>query len=136
MKNVFLIFISLGLILTACSKEEEVTEEQLIDLTGEWTGNGYECPKGTFHDEIVDITHDLSTGVFAATKITGDDCVLAGEITFSGNFDGKEKSLRMNAIGGSAADPSSVRVNGTMVIINSDSFSATALGTTVQFVRN
>ena len=51
-------------------------------LTGEWASSNYECPVGLTHDET--ITIDQRGLSFTATKITGDECVTAGHVTFYG----------------------------------------------------
>lgn len=131
MKNISLLFL-LSVAFIACSKEES---EPLINLSGEWTAMGYECAGRTYEEQI-NIQHDLDTGDFEATKITGDPCVTAGNVTFWGTYDGKGTNFSFVAIGGNPEEPNSARANGNMMMNDMNSMSGTALGTTVNFVRN
>lgn len=131
MKNILLLSLITILMLSSCSKEDPV-----IDLTGEWTGTGYECPATVFHDEIVNVEHDLTTGLFVGTLITGNPCMNEGAKSFEGFYDGSEKSIRVIAVAGSAEAPSSSEVGGRATIENANLFTVTALGTTVEFSRN
>jgi len=56
---------------------------QSINLTGTWLGTGYTC-RGNEPPEKVRIVHKGDT--VTATKVTGDDCITAGEITWRGTF--------------------------------------------------
>ena len=72
------------------------TIPQGIDLNGKWLGKGYTCfesldadgnPVGSVKlDEEISISQDGDK--VAATKITGDECVKAGEKTWEGKISG------------------------------------------------
>lgn len=76
----------------------EAPEEELIDLNGEWTFHEVECPALVYQDEQISISHNLETGEIIATKITGDDCVTAGNTTFTGILKGATKNYYPNVI--------------------------------------
>lgn len=64
-----------------------------IDLNGNWIGKGYSCwdnvdANGDYieKDQEISITHKSNQVV--ATKITGDNCVQAGEKTWEGEISG------------------------------------------------
>ncbi len=130
MKNLIfyvILFISVFM-LSSCEEDDEPDAENLIDLTGEWLGVGYQCPAGVSHDESIKITHNLATGEIIALKITGDDCVTAGHITFSGNFDGKlnsspqETQFNVVFITGTPSNPNSSSTTSTLKVIDENQF--------------
>ena len=52
-------------------------------LAGKWMGSGYTCPRGSPQpDEQVSIADE--GGTLTATKVTGDNCIGAGEVTWRG----------------------------------------------------
>lgn len=111
MIKIQILILSLSIIccLTSCG-EDELSEENnmspTIDLTGNWTGENYECDF-IFFDEQISIVHDLGTGSVIATKIDGDSCVRAGDITFTGIYDGKASAFRVQFRWGTPDDPNS-----------------------------
>lgn len=123
MKNFIpIIFISLFFLVQYSCEEEEQTpneEEMLIDLTGEWIGEGYDCPWGVKHDERISIEHNLETGEVIAEKITGDDCVTAGHKTFEGIYDGESPRFDVNFVTGLPTNPNSSSAQSTIEVINS-----------------
>ena len=66
------------------------TEQVEYKLSGKWMGKGYTCEdddgKIVLLDELVSISHKDNKVV--ATKITGDNCVEEGEITWKGQLKG------------------------------------------------
>lgn len=58
-----------------------------FDLTGDWVNNSYAC-----YDNNGNLIHNITEQIrieqkgnsYKATKVTGDDCVPAGHVTFSG----------------------------------------------------
>ena len=72
------ILVILASLLAACQPSGQDEDS----LTGEWLGINYQCPIGVVHQESVRVVEE--EGTIVATKITGDDCVPAGEVTFSG----------------------------------------------------
>ena len=126
MKNLILLssFLIFSIFFTSCEKEPQLGVS--INLSGIWLGEGYQCPIGTLHDEMIEITHNLNSGEVVATKITGDACVTEGNITFTGFFDGKlESSTEKNRfdvtfVTGSQDLPNSSTSQSTIEVINSD----------------
>ncbi len=117
-----IIFISIS-----CSKEEMNPEqENIVDLSGEWLGEGYDCPWGVQHNERISIEHNLETSEVVATKITGDDCVTAGNITFTGDFNGKinleqpEARFDVQFITGEPSNPNSSTATSTLEVVNNN----------------
>ena len=129
MKNITAILLLLmwGCIYFSCAKEETTAEEpeitseesELIDINGEWLGQGYACETIKYTEKI-SISHDLKDGKVTATKITGDPCVPAGYVTFFGNYDGKTSSFEVTWYGGSPHNPASATDEGSVDIINSE----------------
>lgn len=85
----------MALALAGCQPGEDKPE----GLNGEWLGINYQCPFGVLHQERVSIVEE--EGRIVATKLTGDECVPAGEVTFEGT---REK---ITCISGMPDDPSS-----------------------------
>jgi hypothetical protein len=77
-----------GLLLVGCA-----TIPQGIDLNGKWLGKGYKCPGNLDEDgqQLIlneEISISQNGGKVVATKITGDECVNAGEKTWEGKISG------------------------------------------------
>ncbi|MDF1821752.1 MAG: Cyclin D1-binding domain-containing protein [Alcanivoracaceae bacterium] len=83
----------MALALAGCQPGEDKPE----GLNGEWLGINFQCPVGVLHQERVAIVEE--DGEIVATKLTGDDCVPAGEITFQGSRD------KITCISGLPDDP-------------------------------
>ena len=131
MKNIGLLFLfSILFLFSSCSKDEA---EILIDLTGEWTGE-YGCGFENY-TEIIGIAHDLSTGSLVATKITGDPCIGAGEVTFTGNYDGKASETTV-VVFGRTEQGMDLRANGTLTVMDKNSIIVEFPGTPTPLVRN
>ena len=132
MKNLMAILsiLIMVFIFNSCGKEEAIPEqleqETLIDLTGEWLGKDYECPfVDLFNiEERVRIVHNLKTGMVVATKITGDPCVPAGDITFHGYYSGTTSTFAAIFMAGSPTRPSSGGNNMTIDVYTSVQSSA------------
>lgn len=125
MKNTFIIFSTLLLcILFSCKKEEP--QNVSFDLSGDWIGYGYECPQDIYHDEQISITHNLETGELVATKITGDDCVTAGNVSFRGLYDGLSDRFDAEATAGVPGNPNSSLIKISFRVINNDLFTDSA----------
>ena len=85
-----LIAIVAAMLLVGCGKSQDT------DLNGKWLGKGYTCfesldadgnPVGDVKsDQEISISQDGDKVV--ATKITGDECVKAGEKTWEGKISG------------------------------------------------
>jgi hypothetical protein len=60
---------------------QTATSHPVVNLSGMWSAKGYDCT-GLVPEEIIEIKQ---TGqALVATKVTGDECVRAGETTFIG----------------------------------------------------
>ena len=88
-----LVFISLA----GCSEEysghTKSSSSKGFDLNGLWIGKGYRCWDNLNSDGspiIMDeeIKIDQESSFVVAKKITGDECIQAGEITWDGKIDG------------------------------------------------
>ena len=89
MKSI-LVSIVAAVLLVGCGKSQDT------DLNGKWLGKGYTCfesldadgnPVGDVKsDQEISISQDGDKVV--ATKITGDECVKAGEKTWEGRISG------------------------------------------------
>jgi hypothetical protein len=87
------------LIVKSCSTDS---------LAGEWVGTGYFCD-GQEHEQDIVISQDGS--IVRATKITGDACIPAGQLTWEGEYTGKSFAASMYiAIPGQAASTIPVTV--------------------------
>lgn len=95
------------------------SEDDPIDLSGEWLADGYECEIGSFN-QIIEIVHDLTTNDIEATKITGDGCVTSGNITFFGTFDGTDSEFDVTFVTGSLSMPNSTSSNAIIEVENSN----------------
>lgn len=92
-------------------------------LTGEWLGINYQCPIGVLHEESVSIVE--KDGTIVAKKVTGDDCVPAGEVTFTGTRDS------IQCITGVPGEEGFSSYSGRILVERGDQFSACG----VTFVR-
>ena len=127
MKNLIILstILFFAISFTSCVKKSQ-SEDEIINLTGTWLGEGYQCPTGTLHNETIDITHNLTTGEVVATKITGDACVTAGNITFTGNFDGifrtslSDNLFDVTFVAGSQGLPNSTTLESSIEVVNSN----------------
>ena len=86
MKSI-LVSIVAAMLLVGCGKSQDT------DLNGKWLGKGYKCwgnldenGEILILDEEISISQDGDKVV--ATKITGDECVKAGEKTWEGKISG------------------------------------------------
>lgn len=94
------------------------------NLSGEWIGENYQCPDAnTLHREKIRVTE--ADGAIEAVKITGDECVPAGQVSFKGS---REK---LSCIIGLPGKPANGEVAGAIKIVNADTFEACS----VRFVR-
>ncbi len=65
-----------------------------FDFSGIWTGRGYWCNGGPQPPQYVVIK--IEDGAVIATKLTGDPCIEAGEVTWLGDYTGNPFSARMS----------------------------------------
>ena len=95
--NLLLSFCLVFISVTGCSEENSSSTKSSsskgFDLNGLWIGQGYRCwgnlnsdGSPILLDEDIKIDQDGSFVV--ATKITGDECIHAGEITWDGKING------------------------------------------------
>lgn len=69
-------------------------------LNGTWVSDQYRCPNNVLHSERINVIE--KNNQIVARKIDGDECVLAGEITFEGTAD------QLTCHGGRPGHPSSM----------------------------
>lgn len=87
-----------------------------IDLSGDWVGENYRC-ENALHRETIHVQH--AGNDIVATKLTGDNCVVAGQTTFHGETDGV-----LSCIVGSPGSPGNNFVAGRMSAVTKNSFTA------------
>lgn len=81
MKGVKLIYTFLiATVLISCSNSD------FNNIEGEWIAEGYNCKNLTGLSEEIKI--DKRGSVFYAIKLTGDECIQAGDTTWYGNVKG------------------------------------------------
>jgi hypothetical protein len=68
---------------TVAGMQPTVAMAQSVNLSGTWEATGYVC-RGAEPPQRIRIVHSGTT--VTAVKITGDDCVRAGQITWRGTF--------------------------------------------------
>ena len=130
------LIISILLLCTiSCEKESEV--EQLLpqpieqtqpnSLCGIWYGLGYSC-NGSIPVEIIRIEH--INDFVRATKITGDNCVEAGQITWQGYY--YQSPFIADLTLGSSINPQSTIIQ-DLIYIQNDSTITTQIG--LEFIR-
>lgn len=111
MKLIYLFSICIFL-FGSCQPPEE--NPQPNNLSGRWVGMGYQCPFGTFHNEIVEIVQNGTQ--ISATKVTGDPCVPAGSETFKGSFDDEKGSGTVTVRTGNRSSPNCCSAGGTLTL--------------------
>jgi hypothetical protein len=136
-----LIISTLLLCITSCEKESE-DEQFLIEpiqstqptqldgtnsLCGIWYGLGYQC-NGSIPVEIIHIEH--VNDFVRATKITGDNCVEAGQITWQGYY--YQSPFIANLTLGSSINPQST-ITQDLIYIQNDSTITTQIG--LEFIK-
>lgn len=109
-----------------------------IKLDGTWRAT-YQCPLGVSHDELVRIAqHGRS---ISATKITGDECVPAGTVSWQGalsRLSFSDKDLPLNAsVRVTVADARSRRqIAGSLTVAEPDRLVVTVGGVAMDFLRD
>lgn len=98
-----------GVVLAGCSEEP-------AGLSGVWIGQNFQCPVGVSRQEEVQVSQVGER--LEALKLTGDDCVPAGELTFHGTADA------LQCVIGVPENPASASYQGALLIIDEDSFEA------------
>jgi len=132
----YLLIIGLSLLSMNCKKKDSTPPDTRINLTGTWDATGYQCTSGVIiPSEEISIIHNLGSGDITATKVTGDDCVTAGNITFSGIYNGSTTSFPATFVTGSVAAPNSSTTNSTIVVTNSKSLTTTFGTETITYAK-
>lgn len=95
-----------------------------IELTGTWIVEGYACEPGVWYKEKIQIS--VNGNYLVAKKVTGDNCVPAGNITFQGTlpdsvFEGSSFPLTWTI--GTPINPASGKTILNLTILNKNSFS-------------
>ena len=70
-----------------------------LDLCGIWFGYGYLCGWESIPKEVI-LIEDLGNSFIRATKLTGDNCVEAGEVTWEGNYNTNPFNISLFSAGG------------------------------------
>jgi len=93
-----------------------------INLAGNWSGTGYSCETGPLTEQVqISINQDN----LVATKITGDDCVPAGNTTFQGTVPDPVSvgtSFPVTFTVGNPSAPASGTSRSTLTVLTADSF--------------
>lgn len=110
------LFLITFFVISSCTKLEELLK---TNLSGDWIGDGYVCTSTTNPRQQIRITHNLQTGEVIATKITGDACVTAGNITFRGTYDGLKEGFDVIFTTGSSSFPNSSAQSAYITVTNS-----------------
>jgi gliding motility-associated-like protein len=112
MKYIYCIFISFSV--------ANSTHGQLNNLCGIWIAHGYQCSTPSngfsFLTEVILIEQDSTYTI--ATKLIGDDCVNAGQITWEGNADSSTFNVTFTL--GIPTCPGCGQGPGTIVVKDSD----------------
>ena len=122
----------------SCEKELEIEQfpieppqptqlDEINSLCGIWYGIGYSC-QGPIPVEIILIEH--INDLVKATKITGDNCVEAGQITWQGYY--YQSPFIANLTLGSTSNPQSSIVQ-DLIYIHNDSTITTQIG--LEFIK-
>ena len=114
------------------------TIPQGIDLNGKWLGKGYQCPGNLDEDgqQLIlneEISISQNGGKVVATKITGDECVKAGEKTWEGRISGDW--IEGVIYGWAANSPKPIPYKARIEIKSSNLLYLTAIGIDHEFVK-
>lgn len=108
-----------------------------LDLTGTWIAKGYRCERGGLVEKI---QISVQGNHLVAKKITGDNCVPAGNITFQGtlpDLPSEGSSFPVTFTVGNPSDPASGKTAGQLRIINANSLdTGSSTGETITFKRS
>ncbi len=133
MKNLIILLV---LIIVSCSKSKLETNPE-INLNGEWIGKGYQCPFGTtINEEIIKIEHKGNEII--ASKIVGDPCVPAGNITFKGSYNADKDHYDVIWTSGSPNQPACCSYSGILKVTDKNTlntFSVYDIKEDVYFIR-
>lgn len=100
------------------------SQSKKIDLNGTWIGKGYSCERGGLSEQV-EIT--VNGNYLIAKKITGDNCVPAGNITFQGTLPdliSAGKSFPVTFTVGNPTNPASSKTVQNLTILDANSFSS------------
>jgi len=106
------------------SLSDNTQPKQKVDLTGAWIGKGYSCEQGGLSEQV-EIT--IKGNYLTAKKITGDNCVPAGNITFQGTLPdslSEGSSFPVTFTVGSPTNPASGKSVQDLTVLNINSFSS------------
>lgn len=108
-----------------------------IDLTGTWIAEGYRCERGGLVEKV---QISVQGNYLVAKKITGDNCVPAGNITFQGTLPdllSEGSSFPVTFIVGTPSNPASGTAPGQLRIIDANSFdTGSSTGEGITFKRS
>jgi hypothetical protein len=102
-----------------------------INLSGFWLAEGYTC-RGNELPERISLEH--KDGLVTATKVTGDDCVGAGEITWVGVYAPKEFDVQIQSSSG--PNTALFYINGKVQVINNNSVIVSSRAGSIKYTRS
>jgi hypothetical protein len=106
---------------------------------GTWNAEGYQCPFGTYHKEVISM--QVSGSSLVATKVdgAGDKCVPTGSRTFSGSIPNnvsKGSPFPINYVVGHPNNPASGTAPGNLKIVDANTlYSGSSTGEGITFRR-
>lgn len=100
-----------ALMLAGCQPGDDTPE----GLNGEWLGLNFQCPIGVTHQERVSIVEE--DGQIVATKLTGNECVPAGDVAFQGTRE------TITCVTGMPGDPNSGSYDDSIRSLQQNGFS-------------
>lgn len=96
-------------------KKEEAANSS-INLSGIWSAEGYKCPADDSPRQVIRIEHKGNQ--INAFKVVGNSCVVAGSLTFRGNF--TQNSFRVEVATSDGPNTPIRYTSGTLQIVNSN----------------
>ncbi|MBL1177364.1 hypothetical protein [Pantanalinema sp. GBBB05] len=126
-----LVFCTTGFILFLSSPLAAASPKAASYFEGIWIGEGYSCEQGGLREKV---QISISGNSLIARKLTGDNCVPAGNITFQGtlpNSVDSGSSFPVTWTVGTPQNPASGRTQQNLTILDNKSF--TSFG--VKFTR-
>jgi hypothetical protein len=92
----------------------KISDSRSQNICGIWESNEYQCPGGNFPYETFAVRID--DGYATATKITGDDCVTSGQITWQGDYHPPQFPVTM--LLGNQSNPNCCFATAMITVIN------------------
>jgi|SanBayMetagenome_1026888.scaffolds.fasta_scaffold02356_6 hypothetical protein len=106
---------------------------------GTWNAEGYQCPLGTYHKEVISMQVSGNSLVATKTDGGGDRCVPTGSRTFSGSIPNnvsKGSSFSITYVVGDPNNPASETAPGQLMIVDANTlYSGSSTGEGITFRR-